>query len=71
MATYSENFSHDDNYYEPGKAGLRKLVEWNVEEGKYEGVEVFLEDVDIAIEEGEATVYPIDYSSGIIGDTSR
>ncbi len=63
MATYSENFAHDGYEYEAeDKAGLREFVERSVEEGLYEDVEVYLEGVEITIEERVATVYPIDYT---------
>ena len=44
-------------------AWFRAFVEQSIEEGMYEDVEVYVEDVDLAIEEGVATVYPIDYTN--------
>jgi ketosteroid isomerase-like protein len=65
MATYSENFAPHDTYGYKGddKAGLRKYVEKSIKKGRYEGVEIGMEDVDIAIEEGVATAYPIKYTN--------
>ena len=65
MATYSENFTAQDTTGFKGgadKAGLRKFVEKSIKNGRYEGVEINLDDVDIAIEKGVATVYPIGYT---------
>jgi len=63
MATYSENFAHDGYEYDAeDKAGLRKYIEDSIAQGGFDDVEVNMEDVDIAIEEGVATVYPIEYT---------
>jgi len=64
MATYSENFSHDGYEYDAeDKAGLREYVEVSIAQGNFDDVEVYMEDADIAIEEGTATVYPIEYTN--------
>ena len=63
MATYSENFAHDGYEYEAeDKAGLREYIEQSIDEGGFDDVELYMDDADIAIEEGTATVYPIDYT---------
>jgi ketosteroid isomerase-like protein len=64
MATYSENFAHDGYDYEADdKAGLREYIQGSIAQGNFDDVEVDMEDADIAIEEGTATVYPIGYTN--------
>jgi len=63
MATHSESFSHDGYEYQADdKAGLRDFTEGAIAEGGWDDVELYMEDMDIAIAEGKATVYPIDYT---------
>jgi ketosteroid isomerase-like protein len=64
MATYSENFAHDGYEYDAeDKAGLREYIEGSIDQGGFDDVEVSMENAEIAIEEGAATVYPIDYTN--------
>lgn len=64
MATYSENFAHSGyEYAAEDKAGLREYIEDSIEQGGFDSVEVSMQDADIVIENGVATVYPIDYSN--------
>ena len=64
MATYSENFAHDGYEYEAeDKAGLREYIEGSIAQGNFDDVEVSMENAEIAIEEGSATVYPIGYTN--------
>ncbi|MFO7974700.1 MAG: hypothetical protein R6V12_08700 [Candidatus Hydrogenedentota bacterium] len=64
MTTYSEKFAHDGYEYEAkDKAALREYIEWSIEEGNFEGVEVDLSGAEISIEDGSATIYPIDYAN--------
>ena len=63
MATYSENFAHDGYEYDAeDKAALREYIEGSIAQGGFDGVALDMEDVDIAIEEGAATAYPIGYT---------
>jgi len=60
MAPFSEKFAH----YETGdKAGLQDFMEGAIDMGYLDDVEVFHEEAEITIEDGVATVYPIDLSS--------
>ncbi len=62
LLTYSANFAHDSYDYEAeDKAGLREYLDTSVEEGGFDDVEVALEEIEVEIENGKATVYPIDY----------
>ncbi len=64
LATYSEDFSHDGyEYVAEDKAGLREYLEGSIAQGGFDDVEVSLVDAEIVIEEGVATVYPIDYTN--------
>jgi len=63
MATHSENFAHDGYEYDAeDKAGLRDYIEDSIAQGGFDDVELYMEDVEIAIEGGSATVYPIEYT---------
>lgn len=64
MALISDSFSHSGADYEAeGKDGLRAFVEGLIEEGNFEDVEIYFEDVEISVEGATATVYPIDYET--------
>ena len=64
MATYSENFAHDGADYDAeDKAGLREFIDWGIQGDRYADAESDIEDADVAIEEGVATVYPIGYTN--------
>jgi len=64
MATYSEDFAHDGYEYDAeDKAGLREYIEGSIDQGGFDDVEVSMENAEIAIEEGVATVYPIGYTN--------
>lgn len=64
MATFSGNFSHDGYEYEADdKAALREYIDGSIAQGGFDDVEVSMESVEIVIEGGKATVYPIDYSN--------
>jgi len=64
MATHSENFAHDGYEYDAeDKAGLREYIEDSIAQGNFDDVEVDMENAEIAIEEGVATVYPIGYTN--------
>jgi ketosteroid isomerase-like protein len=64
MATYSEDFAHDGYEYDAeDKAGLREYIEGSIDQGGFDDVEVDMENAEIAIEEGTATVYPIGYTN--------
>jgi len=64
MATYSENFAHDGYEYEaPDKAAFKEYIEGSIDMGGFDNVEVDLESANISIEDGKATVYPIDYTN--------
>ena len=64
LATYSENFAHDgDEYDAADKAGLREFIDWGIEGDRYADAEIDIEHAGIAIEEGTATVYPIEYTN--------
>ena len=64
LATYSENFAHDGYEYDAeDNAGLREYIEGSIAQGNFDDVEVSMEDVEIVIEEGAATVYPIGYTN--------
>jgi len=57
MATFSENFEH----YEYGdKAGVKDFIGQAIDMGYLEGLEVELEDAEVELDGGEATVYPIE-----------
>lgn len=63
MATYSENFAHDGYEYDAkNKAGLSEYIKDSIEQGNFDDVELNMDDMDIAIEKGAATVYPIGYT---------
>ncbi len=63
LATHSENFAHDGYDYDAeDKAGLREYIEGSIDQGGFEDVELNMEDLEVAIEGGVATVYPIDYT---------
>jgi ketosteroid isomerase-like protein len=64
LATYSENFSHDGADYDAeDKAGLREFIDWGIQGDRYADAQINIDDADIAIEEGTATVYPIEYTN--------
>ena len=64
LAIYSENFAHDGYEYDAeDKAGLREYIEGSIAQGGFDDVEVSMENAEIAIEEGTATVYPIMYTN--------
>jgi len=64
LATYSENFAHDgDEYDAEDKAGLREFIDWGIEGDRYADAEIDIEHAGIAIEEGTATVYPIEFTN--------
>lgn len=64
LATHSENFAHEGYEYDAeDKAGLREYLEGSIAQGNFDDVEVDMEGVEIAIEEGVATVYPIGYTN--------
>ncbi|MFO7975021.1 MAG: nuclear transport factor 2 family protein [Candidatus Hydrogenedentota bacterium] len=63
MATYSEDFAHEGyDYQAEDKAGLREFIESGIDEGRFDDVELNMEYTDIVIEDGTATVYPIEYT---------
>ena len=63
MATYSENFTHDGYEYQAdNKAALRGFIEGGIDQGTFDDVELSMEYMDIVIEDGTATVYPIEYT---------
>ncbi len=62
LTTYSENFSHDGYEYDAAdKEGLREYIEYSIEEGYFDGVEISFDDAETIIEGNTATVYPIEY----------
>lgn len=64
MATYSENFEHDGYEYDAAsKDELREYIEFSIDEGNFDGVELYLDDIDVEIDGTEASVYPIDYTN--------
>jgi len=64
LATYSENFAHDGADYDAeDKTGLRDFIDWGIQGDRYADAEINIEDADIAIEEGTATVSPIGYTN--------
>ena len=64
MATHSEKFTHDGyEYVAEDKAALREFIEGSIEQGRWDDVEISLEEADIVIEDGTASVYPIDYTN--------
>ena len=63
MATYSDDFAHDGYEYQAeDKAALREFLEGGIEQGTFDDVELNMEYTDIVIEDGTATVYPIEYT---------
>lgn len=63
MATHSESFAHDGYEYDAeDKVGLREYVEESIAQGGFDDVELNMEDMEITIEGGSATVYPIEYT---------
>ncbi|MCP4643876.1 MAG: nuclear transport factor 2 family protein [bacterium] len=63
MTTYSANFAHDGYDYDAeDKAALKAYIDGAISEGAFADVDVSVEDADVEIEEGVATVYPIDYT---------
>ncbi len=63
MATYSENFAHDGYEYQAeNKAGLREFIEGGIDQGRFNSVEINMDDMSVTIEDSTATVYPIEYT---------
>lgn len=63
MATYSEDFAHDGyDYQAKDKAGLREFIDGAMEQGNFDDVELNMSYMAIEIEDGTATVYPIEYT---------
>ena len=66
LAVISPNFSH----YEFGdKDGLKGFIEEAIDMGYLEDGEISDDDAETTIEEGKATIYPIDFS-GAAGDVT-
>lgn len=64
MTLYSDDFSHDGyDYKAEGKEALREFVDYSVDEGNFNDVEISLEGADTEIEGDTAVVYPIDYAT--------
>ncbi len=61
MALYSEDFFSEETG--GGKAEVRTFLSDWIDQGVMEGVEVDIEDMKIAIEDGAATVAPVVYDS--------
>jgi ketosteroid isomerase-like protein len=57
MAVYSEDFVTGDG---SDKEDVRELVEWAIDEGYLDGIEVDLEVAEMEIEDGEATFDPVE-----------
>ncbi len=64
MTFYSDSFEH----YEYGtKSGYREYLQSVVDEGLFEDLEVFAEDMEIDVDGTQATVYPIDLQAAFGG----
>lgn len=64
MTLYSEDFSHDGYDYDAaGKEELREFVEYSIDEGNFDDVEISFDSADTEIEGNTAVVYPIDYAT--------
>ena len=64
MALYSDDFAHDGyDYAAEGKDELKEFILYSMDEGYMDNVEVILDDADIVIENGKASVYPIPYTN--------
>jgi len=64
MTLYSDEFSHDGYDYEAeGKEELREFVDYAIDEGNFNDVEISFDGADTEIEGDTAVVYPIDYST--------
>jgi hypothetical protein len=64
MAAHSEDFAHDGyEYAADSKAELKEFIEGSIEQGGWDDVEISMDDADLVIEDGEATIYPIDYTN--------
>ena len=57
MEVYSEDFASGDGN---GKEAVRELVEWAIDEGYLNGIEVDLEEAEMEIEDEEATFDPVE-----------
>ena len=63
MATYSESFTHDGYEYDAeDKDALTEYIEYAIDEGNFDGVEIAMDDADIEIDGSKASVYPIDFA---------
>jgi len=66
MALYSDKFSHDGYDYEAeGKEGLQEFVDYAIDEGYFENVEMSCEGADTEIEGDTAVVYPVDFANDV------
>ena len=70
MATISDSFAHKGYEYEAAdKAGLAEFLDYAVDEGYLDGVEISFEDADVEIDGDSATIYPIDFLNDVGGAT--
>ena len=67
MEVYSEEFVSGDGN---DKEAVREIVEWAIDEGYLEGIEVDLENAEMGIEDEEATFDPVELKF-INGDRQR
>jgi len=67
MEVYSEDFVSSDGN---GKEAVRELVEWAIDEGYLDGIEVDLEVAEMEIEDEEAIFDPVELKF-VSGDRRR
>ncbi|NIA13744.1 MAG: hypothetical protein GWP08_06650 [Nitrospiraceae bacterium] len=66
MATISDDFAHKGYEYEAAdKEELAAFIEYSIDEGYLDGVEISFEDADVEIDGDTATIYPIDFLNDV------
>ena len=60
MTAFSEEYTH---YEAPDKEAMKDFMQGAIDMGYLEDAEIFLEEMELEIEEGTATLYPIDIST--------